>query len=760
MRKKVIVKALGLILSAALTLSPSLEALATDAQGNSETFTIEENIEDAASTASSEEEVELSDTAEEIQAPSEGASSDSSSDSSSEASSDASSDSSSEASSQESEEDWGDIIPEDREGFSGPDQVKDVVWIPEKILAEGTVYTGSKVTLPEVRVYYGKTFLFSKTDYTLSYSNNVNAADRSAQIHPTVTVNLKGNYTKNSVHFGFTIKGVTITEDNARITYVNLTANGEALMVDPKLTVLGRAMKNGTDYGMTFVKTDTDTVLTTVKDPGVYDLTVTGIGNYQGSVTFEKAVQVAGPEVVKISTLKISGVESKKIPLDWDGADQSVFAQNITVKKENTVLKTGYELIYSKVKGQGSATVTVVGTGEEVTVGAQHFTLSGSKTFTYAVEPSVYMKDVTINMFINGVEYQEGGAVLNGTGGLGEKDYVLTGKNGLPLTEGKDFTVSYKNNKKVGNATAIFTGIGAYGGTKSHGFKVYKKDISELTLLDDSGNVISPGSAYNYTKGGVKPSVYVKGIPHGAYTVSYSNNKKVASFDQARAPMIKVKGKGNYTGVITRKFTIVDADISVLTLEINDLVSSEHPKKYTQTPIILDTNGARLRAGTDYDKKFAYTYATDVEVKQNEGTAQKPQYIIKERKAGEKVDDKDIIPSGASIKITVYGKGYYEGEISGIYRIAQHKISDLKFMVNQGKAYTYTGKVITPGKEDISVKVRDGKAWKDVPSAEAAEYFDIVSYRNNVDAGTAAMTLKGKGEYAGSVAVNFRITTR
>ena len=150
----------------------------------------------------------------------------------------------------------------------------------------------------------------------------------------------------------------------------------------------------------------------------------------------------------------------------------------------------------------------------------------------------------------------------------------------------------------------------------------------------------------------------------------------MASYDAAKAPVIKVKGKGNYTGQITRKFSIVNADISELTMSVNDLLASTSPKKYAQKPVITDINGVKLKAGTDYNKKLEYTYAEDVDALG--------------RNEGDKVDEKDIIPAGSRITVTAYGIGYYDGKISATYTIASRKISDLQFTVNEGRAYTYT----------------------------------------------------------------------
>jgi hypothetical protein len=50
--------------------------------------------------------------------------------------------------------------------------------------------------------------------------------------------------------------------------------------------------------------------------------------------------------------------------------------------------------------------------------------------------------------------------------------------NGKVLVKGKDYTVTYKNNKQIGKATATIKGIGQYSGTKTITFKIVPKKTS------------------------------------------------------------------------------------------------------------------------------------------------------------------------------------------------------------------------------------------------------------------------------------------
>ena len=116
---------------------------------------------------------------------------------------------------------------------------------------------------------------------------------------------------------------------------------------------------------------------------------------------------------------------------------------------------------------------------------------------------------------------------------------------GLKLKLNRDYTLSYKNNKKVGTATIIVKGKGKYKGTVRRKFKIVRASIGKATV---SGYK----SSYTYTGKAIKPQVTVKRgsitLKKGThYTVSYGANTQVGTGS------ITIKGKGAYKG--TKKIT-------------------------------------------------------------------------------------------------------------------------------------------------------------------------------------------------------------
>lgn len=88
---------------------------------------------------------------------------------------------------------------------------------------------------------------------------------------------------------------------------------------------------------------------------------------------------------------------------------------------------------------------------------------------------------------------------------------------------GTDYTLTYKNNTKVGTATVVVTGKGKLlTGSKSVTFKINPKPISKATIayktsLTYNGTALSPAVTVKYGKATLKKNT--------DYTVSYSNNK-------------------------------------------------------------------------------------------------------------------------------------------------------------------------------------------------------------------------------------------
>ena len=93
-------------------------------------------------------------------------------------------------------------------------------------------------------------------------------------------------------------------------------------------------------------------------------------------------------------------------------------------------------------------------------------------------------------------------ASLNGVKVTGLTDKTYTGKavkgspkltyNGIPLTSGTDYTVSYKNNTKIGTASVTFTGKGDFTGTKTGSFKIVSRKAKTVSWCGVDMTFTSP----------------------------------------------------------------------------------------------------------------------------------------------------------------------------------------------------------------------------------------------------------------------------
>ena len=94
--------------------------------------------------------------------------------------------------------------------------------------------------------------------------------------------------------------------------------------------------------------------------------------------------------------------------------------------------------------------------------------------------------------------------------------------------------------------------------------------------------------------------------------------------------------------------------------------------------------------------------------------------------------------------VTVEGVGAYRSTIKGSFKVNAADISSAQIQAIGSQSYT--GKAVTP-----QPKV----TWQGVTLAAGTDY--AVSYANNVNAGTAKMTISGKGNFTGTKSVNFSI---
>ena len=580
------------------------------------------------------------------------------------------------------------------------------LWMTE--VSEYT-YTG-KAIKPEVRVYDYKTRLVEKKDYTISYANNTNAADRNAAKAPSIIIVGKGNY-EGKVTRAFTITPKDISDTDVIIDDIAVAYNGKkAQKPAPAVLWNGKKLAVNKDY----IVRNEDNQEASYKDVGVYTLNVSGIGNYKGERTFQFTIT----DGILVSKLTVAKIPNQT----YTGA---AIKPQLTVKEKGKVLilDEDYTVRYENNTNVGTATAVVIGKGNYV----------GTKRVTFKITEVASLNKAKVELSFGNTS-----PVYTGKPIYADKETVMVNVKldgetvARTLTKDTDYEVEYTNNVKAGTATAIFTGKNAYSGKIKKTFKITAYDISRVNIRLEK--------SYIYVKGGCKPEPIVKfggqTLKAGTdYTLAYKQNNSAGS--QA---VLTIKGKGNFTGSATKEYEITMQDIGKMTVTAADKVYQNKKNIYKTTVQVTDINGKRLVAGKDYDKNMEYSYA--------ERTLINKTY----KKAGDPVGVDDIIPAGTKINVKITAKGRdYSGIVSGTYRIVGASIAKAKVSIPD---QTYTGKAITLDTLDpqkIYVEV-NGTALK-------PEEYEIVegSYSNNINKGTAKVVIRGLGNYGGTKTATFKI---
>ena len=422
-------------------------------------------------------------------------------------------------------------------------------------------------------------------------------------------------------------------------------------------------------------------------------------------------------------------------------------------RKNNTVTSPAKDVIEALMKPYGkkadlncSSSVTIVA-GQSKNIGASSST-SGAVLTYKSTTPSICTVDkngnvtalktgtgyVTVTASANGYDSVSKDVKIvvskkslnNGLITLSETSYVYDGTykkpaatvtfGGKVLQEGKDYTISYRNNLNVGVTTVIATGMGDYTGYTSKNFTITKRAMA--------GGTVSVASSVSFTGSNITPSVTVKvagrTLTSGTdYTVSYSNNKNVGTSN------VYVYGKGNYSGTLSAKFDILPAKQQIQKLET----------RYKGFYI----DWAQKGSATGYDVEYSVNSNMSGAVSKHL-TANKPDTLTVSGLSGDKV---------YYVRVRSYtnvnGKVYY-GAWSDVKSIKTANNDITKASVSGISTKVFTGKAIT---QNVTVKVGN------TVLKNGTDY--TVSYSNNKKVGKATVKITGKGKYGGIITKTFKI---
>lgn len=571
-------------------------------------------------------------------------------------------------------------------------------------------YNGSTLS-PAVTVKYGNATLKKNTDYTVAYSNNVNAGTG------TITITGKGIY-GGSVKKTFTIKKLGISA-----TAVSGTGNkvytGSVIKPVPAVKVGGRTLKNGTDFTVSY-KNNTE--------PGTATLIVNGKGNYSGSVS----------KTFKITARAINDVEVTVPDTVFTGEQ---------VRPDVVVSYGNYQFINNSDYTLSFKDNVNIGTASVVVTGKNH--LSGSRTVTFPIEKAD----------ISSAEIAVKNATFTGSTVKSGVDVKL---GNVTLKEGTHYTLSYKNSVNAGTAQVTISGKGSLEGAVTKSFTIAKADISK-TSISANGTYAPDGVKIginakfgNYT---LKSSDYSFAAPTaaGEQTLTISGNgnfsgKTTVKCNVAKADIANAKsslslsadGKGYtvtiiYDGVLLTQ----DKDYKVAVTESATGVSA------VITGIGNYGGTATISGISNELEAFENAVVTIGKVTYN-GTAQLPSVTVKIGSVTLKSGTDYILSAydntnAGTATAVITGKGKYEGaEKKTQFKIAPAAISSASISC-EDQIYTGQGVTAQP------VVTFNGKTL-----ALGIDYY-ISGYSNIVNVGTATVTVKGKGNFTGTAKGTFRI---
>ena len=608
-------------------------------------------------------------------------------------------------------------------------------------------YNGTEQTVGITSVKAG-TLDVTEADYTVEGNKGTNVNNYTV----TVTATAESNFTgSTSAQWSITAEDAStfsLTLDPTSFTYDG-TAKQPAVTVKDGETVL----TENTDYTLSYENN---------VNAGTAKVIATGKGNYSGTkeTTFTiakadvsvtaptaktglvfngtaQALAEAGTAVGGQMLYSTDGTNySETVPAKTDAGNYTVYykvagdqnhsdvaAQTLTVAIAKAALTNVTLDKTSVVYNKAEQTVSVVSVkAGELTVAAADYTvngLAGTQANTYTVTvtakaESNYEGQATAQWTITAATANTAFAVTldpetcvyDGT----EKQPAVTVTDGAAvLTAGTDYTVEYADNVSVGTATVTVTGQGNYSGTKTATFTITAapavvstapEAVADLYYNGGAQALVSAGEAtggqMQYSLDGTTwQTTLPTAINAGAYTVYY-----------------KVAGDANHSDSEPAfvSVPIYKAALTALTLAQTTLTYNGSEQSVAVSSV---------KAGT------LDVTATDYTVTGNKGT---------------QVGD-------YTVTVVANENSNFTGQVSAQFAIVAAG-AEAKFDIElEYTTVEYDGTEKRP-----AVTVKDGE----IVLTEGTDY--TVEYTDNVEKGTATVTVTGKGNYSGSKTATFTIT--
>lgn len=396
----------------------------------------------------------------------------------------------------------------------------------------------------------------------------------------------------------------------------------------------------------------------------------------------------------------------------------------------------------------------------------EFFCAENTSAYAYAIENNIPVTAVTINFQKDAYEYT----------GKEIEPSIIVSISGMTLTQNKDYTLSFENNIERGSGRLTVQFIGDFEGLPDavRLFTITKADIANAQIEYVVDN--------EYSGEDIRPKVQVKYgdkilIEDVDYTITYNSGTDAGSM------FFTVAGKGNYKGSIDCYYNIIRRDIAEATVsKDNDMVYTG--EELAPKPTIT-WNGFTLVEDVDYEIRYFENvnsgYGTMVIYGLGNfcGT-QRVQFRIfgkslenaelsaipEQTYTGNEITPEiTVILDGVTLTkdtdytvkyesntekgvatVVISGIGNYSGVAKQTFNIVKNSVYSFTVFSETEMTETYDG---TPLKPEMEVYFGTELL------TEGVDY--TVSLENNVNAGTATVTVIGMGLYEGERSYDFTI---
>ena len=696
-------------------------------------------------------------------------------------------------------------------------------------VAMDQIYTGEEFTPSNLNSAVTITDIINSTagnDVTLSSSNyqiiSINQDPNSPNnwnvgANNTATIRYIGNsanYHQNGseIEVPFNILPRPIQDNTGGFTFV--VQSNQVYTGSPLTPTLSEAVYNGhymiqnTDFTLSYSNN---------LNAGTAQITITGMGNYTGSITKNFTIARTQLSFVDAQAAKTFTYNSKLISPTNFVASTSGQTNDITVTYDGNGLYDSSNLKYL-VKGT-DFTISEISAQDYINVGTKYFTLTGIGNYTDSIQVSFEIvpknladADTTNSTLADGTVVYNGATPLTDSNGvyqlynnnLGRVVYrgvafvptfnnitlkytyqnISFSSGNYILVGGTDYTIiSVTNNLNIGEANVLIEGTGNFAGSRILHFEIHKKSIAVFSLDNASVEYNNAIQKPHLNDDGLINFVYTSGLSYaslpttqtgidgytnyqnyidtvGDYVITYYASKNTGTqghwesgknsfsgvdFQNADTYIILIYAtkQGNYEGALRLTYTITPRNAASLVITLSKTTTT-YNDDYQKPTITLSYNG-----GTVLDSDCIITLTGD----------NIPSPII---------SSVSNIPSAADYwknagSVTLQlgnatGVSNYLGTFPSVtFTINPLSISTAQIITPIGATYVYNGKQWgSVNAIQFSSVIVEGLVLENPTDYTVA----TLESTANINAGSASITLNGVGNFTGTKIFEFTISPR